>query len=448
MQGDRGNGWLQRHEARAGEPRGDASRYRSGPSRACAVPEDGHLAEVIAGADAPTSMAPRRTRPCLRAPSTCARPRRPAGRSRSGGHRDLIEHLDERAEIARADVREEAVLREQRDVLGSMTIRKRQDRRSLALLRRGRLLQVLRRLRRLRRSWLHEPLRSTGRASARSAPARGLLPRPGMKPFVVLYATREGQTRRVAEHIAELIQARGHEAKLRDVSRDPPSEPSRSSWRLPRRDPRGVGPRRQARAGDDRVREASSRGAGRDSTAFLSVSLAAAGAADPEQSAEARAKAAADCRGVVDKLVAATVAPCAHRARRGALAYSKYNFLIRFVMKRIAKSQSMPTDTARGLRDDRLEGARPVRRRAARGEARGEIVGRARAPRRGLIGGMGPAAKHSLPPFGGSEVEVGLGCASPRARGRPFVGLVCGRRERSAATLTSCRSFRHRATKS
>jgi hypothetical protein len=38
-----------------------------------------------------------------------------------------------------------------------------------------------------------------------------------MKPFVVLYATREGQTRRIAEHIEAAIRDRGHSARLRDV---------------------------------------------------------------------------------------------------------------------------------------------------------------------------------------------------------------------------------------
>ena len=43
------------------------------------------------------------------------------------GTRDLIEQLDESAEILRPDVREEAVLREQRDVLGTMAVREGQD---------------------------------------------------------------------------------------------------------------------------------------------------------------------------------------------------------------------------------------------------------------------------------------------------------------------------------
>lgn len=38
-----------------------------------------------------------------------------------------------------------------------------------------------------------------------------------MKPFVVLYATREGHTRRIAEHIAMRIRERWHPARVRDV---------------------------------------------------------------------------------------------------------------------------------------------------------------------------------------------------------------------------------------
>src|SRR5665213_2227131 len=44
-----------------------------------------------------------------------------------------------------------------------------------------------------------------------------------MKPILVLYATREGHTRRIAEHIAATIRARGYFAEVIDAA-DLPSE--------------------------------------------------------------------------------------------------------------------------------------------------------------------------------------------------------------------------------
>ena len=37
------------------------------------------------------------------------------------------------------------------------------------------------------------------------------------KPIVILYATREGQTRRIAEHVADVLKARGFDVDLKNV---------------------------------------------------------------------------------------------------------------------------------------------------------------------------------------------------------------------------------------
>src|SRR5262245_30783851 len=42
-----------------------------------------------------------------------------------------------------------------------------------------------------------------------------------MKPILILYATREGHTRRIAEHIASSIRARGCDAAAADVAHLP-----------------------------------------------------------------------------------------------------------------------------------------------------------------------------------------------------------------------------------
>jgi menaquinone-dependent protoporphyrinogen oxidase len=81
---------------------------------------------------------------------------------------------------------------------------------------------------------------------------------------------------------------------------------------------------------------------------FLSVSLSEAGVEDPAATPERRAQAAADVQRMIDVFLKETGwHPSKVRAAAGALSYTKYNFLIRFVMKRIAKSQGASTDTSR-----------------------------------------------------------------------------------------------------
>ena len=81
---------------------------------------------------------------------------------------------------------------------------------------------------------------------------------------------------------------------------------------------------------------------------FLSVSLSEAGAENPAAPPERRAQSAADVRKMIDSFLTETGwHPSKVRAAAGALMYSKYNFLIRFVMKRIARAQGATTDTSR-----------------------------------------------------------------------------------------------------
>jgi len=83
-------------------------------------------------------------------------------------------------------------------------------------------------------------------------------------------------------------------------------------------------------------------------TAFLSVTLSEAGAERSDVTTEENAQFVADVQKVLDRFFAETgwhperVKPVA-----GALLYTQYNFLIRFVMKRIAKHAGGSTDTSR-----------------------------------------------------------------------------------------------------
>lgn len=82
--------------------------------------------------------------------------------------------------------------------------------------------------------------------------------------------------------------------------------------------------------------------------AFLTVTLSEAGAERKDTTAEEHARFVADVAGMVDRFVADTgwrpehVVPVA-----GALRYTQYNFVVRLLMKRIARASGGSTDTSR-----------------------------------------------------------------------------------------------------
>jgi menaquinone-dependent protoporphyrinogen oxidase len=152
---------------------------------------------------------------------------------------------------------------------------------------------------------------------------------------LVVYATREGQTEKIARRIAALLQAGGLGVELFDA--DHPSRqldlerfgaafvgsPIRASGYLP-------SILRFVRERRDFLR--------RIPSAFFSVGLAIASRAGDGRAQTLR---------VVEKFVEST----GWRPRRveliaGALPYSKYNFLIRFVMRWIAAREGGDTDTS------------------------------------------------------------------------------------------------------
>jgi menaquinone-dependent protoporphyrinogen oxidase len=80
---------------------------------------------------------------------------------------------------------------------------------------------------------------------------------------------------------------------------------------------------------------------------FLSVSLSEAGAEDPAATPARRAQSAADANKMIQAFLTETGWHPSHlHAVAGALMYTKYNFLIRFVMKRIARQAGASTDTS------------------------------------------------------------------------------------------------------
>jgi menaquinone-dependent protoporphyrinogen oxidase len=161
----------------------------------------------------------------------------------------------------------------------------------------------------------------------------------------IFYATREGQTRHIAEHIAADLRARSVEADVFDVRQlhAPPDWASYStaclaaSVHASRHEPEMIGFVRNHRDDLERL-----------SAAFLSVTLSEAGAEDLTQPFERRQQSAADARRMVDVFVEESGWRPAHAlCVAGALNYSRYNFFVKLLMKHIARKAGAPTDTSR-----------------------------------------------------------------------------------------------------
>jgi menaquinone-dependent protoporphyrinogen oxidase len=162
---------------------------------------------------------------------------------------------------------------------------------------------------------------------------------------VVFYATREGHTRRIAEYIASGLRAYHVAVDLHNVKTAPRSlDWSCYDWacvaasvHAGHHEPEMIAFVKAHRQELERLRGA-----------FLSVTLSEAGAQDVRAPQQRREQSAADAQRMIDVFVQDTgwrparVLPVA-----GALAYSQYNFIIRFVMKRIARKAGAPTDTSR-----------------------------------------------------------------------------------------------------
>jgi menaquinone-dependent protoporphyrinogen oxidase len=175
--------------------------------------------------------------------------------------------------------------------------------------------------------------------------ARPLLRHDSMKPILILYATREGHTRRVADRVAATLHTCGHDAVIHNASAIP--EPFdldayaavvlAASVHGGKHEPELTAFVKRHRAALEGL-----------PTAFLSVSLSEAGAEDMSAPAEKRGQAAANVQSSLDAFIADTgFRPERMLPIAGALLYTQYGWFLRFVMKRIAKSMGASTDTSR-----------------------------------------------------------------------------------------------------
>jgi menaquinone-dependent protoporphyrinogen oxidase len=167
----------------------------------------------------------------------------------------------------------------------------------------------------------------------------------GMKPFLVLYATREGHTRRVAEHIRGSLRSRGLSSELLDGAALP------ADLALSDYSAAIIAASVHRQRHESEILEfvkAHAKELESMPSAFLSVSLSEAGAEDEKAPPPRRAAAAADVQRMIDTfLVESGWHPSAIRPVAGALLYSQYNFLLRRIMKRIARQAGGDTDTSR-----------------------------------------------------------------------------------------------------
>jgi menaquinone-dependent protoporphyrinogen oxidase len=165
-----------------------------------------------------------------------------------------------------------------------------------------------------------------------------------LKLIGVFYATREGHTRKIAERVADDLRKRGFEAGVKNLHDKDAIKLSdyagailAASVHIGTHEPEMVAFVKQHRAELESM-----------PSAFLSVTLSEVGAERANATAEEHARFVADVQGMLNRFFEDTgwhprrVKPVA-----GALLYTKYNFLIRFVMRRIAKKAGAQTDTSR-----------------------------------------------------------------------------------------------------
>jgi menaquinone-dependent protoporphyrinogen oxidase len=169
-----------------------------------------------------------------------------------------------------------------------------------------------------------------------------------MKPTLLIYATREGHTRRISEHLCELLQKEQHPCRLMNAVNateapaslmfsDYSSAILAASLHYGKFEPEMVALVKQHVAQLENL-----------PTLFLSVSNAERAVEDPKSTEESRAGAQAIVKSTTDRFLAETGwRPTQIAAAAGALQYSKYGILTRFMMKMIAKSSGAPTDTSK-----------------------------------------------------------------------------------------------------
>jgi len=167
-----------------------------------------------------------------------------------------------------------------------------------------------------------------------------------VRNIAVFYATREGQTRRIAEYVAKALRSRGLQVEVLDVGAALPdgldvaryaSIVLAASIHMGKHERSMIGFVRAHRAALERL-----------PTAFLSVSLSQAAVEDPKANPARKRRAAAEVAKTVERFARTT----RFRPRRvqpvaGALLYRQYGVALRLLMRFISSVVGASTDTSR-----------------------------------------------------------------------------------------------------
>ena len=163
------------------------------------------------------------------------------------------------------------------------------------------------------------------------------------KRVAVFFATREGHAQQIAERIMADLRNHGFDVDIHDVRR--PLQFALSHYAaavLAASVHAGDHEREMIQFVKDHRTELS-----RIPTAFISVTLSEAGAQRTDATPSEHAQFVADVDKMMNKFFEETEwRPEYAKPVAGALLYSKYNFLLRFIMKRIAKKAGASTDTS------------------------------------------------------------------------------------------------------
>jgi menaquinone-dependent protoporphyrinogen oxidase len=166
-----------------------------------------------------------------------------------------------------------------------------------------------------------------------------------MKRALIVYATREGHTRKIADHVAATMRARGREVDVIDAARTPPDlDFARyglvvlaASLHMGKHERELIAFAKGHHCDLERV-----------PTALLSVSLSEATVEDPTRPLTTRAEAAKAIKATIDRFLGETeLRPAWVMPVAGALPYSAYGWVTRLVMRHISKMEGGPTDTSR-----------------------------------------------------------------------------------------------------
>jgi menaquinone-dependent protoporphyrinogen oxidase len=167
-----------------------------------------------------------------------------------------------------------------------------------------------------------------------------------VKTLAVLYATREGQTRRIAEHMAASLRARGFTLSVHDVAVQLPMDFDltrcagavlAASIHIGKHEKEMVAFVQKHRAQLERI-----------PCMFLSVSMSQAGAEDASATPGRRARTTANVTKTIRKFLDQTGwKPTRVHPVAGALLYRQYRFPVRLMMRLIAKMVGASTDTTR-----------------------------------------------------------------------------------------------------